>query len=368
MHNTLANNGHDHNEVWLLLDSFTFGGIETHVLELAKGLVHDTIPLRVILLTRYSPPSAIIEKLQQWDIPYCYLSALTSTNKQNTTSLFQHVQQLRMAVAQHHPIAVHAHGYKASIISKLAVKTTQGRTRQLTTYHAGEIPKGKVRLYDMLDRYSALLSDVSLCVSPEIQSRLPSQSLHLNNFVSMNEAPRTLGTQLAFVGRLSHEKGPDRLCGLALQHLDHPFYVYGDGPMMATLTQERSDNVHLLGFQRDMHEVWNNIGLLIITSRYEGLPMTALEAMSRGIPVLTLNIGALNALIEHGKNGWIADDMQQLSLYLNEWLQCTDNERALLSHHARQTIQHHYSTKAVIPKIIPLYSQHLHNRMYRSSI
>lgn len=352
-----ASDLHNSQEVWLLLDSLTFGGIETHVLELARGIAFYKVPLRVILVTRFNQPSAIIAKLEQHNIPYSYLHTLLNEN--NHHSLIRQTLQLRKAIARFKPIAVHAHGYKASIVSKLAVKTTAQHTKQISTYHAGEIPKGKVRLYDWLDRYSAWLSDKSLCVSPEIQARLPVKGVFLNNFVSTQGYVQSDGKQIAFVGRLSVEKGPDRFLDLAEQHPDESFYLYGDGPMMEELRDRKVTNVEFLGFQTNMSQCWKNIGLLVISSRYEGLPMTALEAMARGIPVLTLNIGALDRLIDHGQNGWISDNKEELALFLDEWLNSTNSERDTLAENAKETIESHFSTEAVVPQILPLYSEHL---------
>ncbi|GEA50333.1 glycosyl transferase [Vibrio inusitatus NBRC 102082] len=347
----------NYQEVWLLLDSLTFGGIETHVLELARGIAFYKVPVRVILVTRFKQPSAIISKLEQHNIPYSYLHTLI--NEENHHSLIRQTFQLRRAITQFKPIAIHAHGYKASIISKLAVKTTTGQTKQVSTYHAGEVPKGKVRLYDWLDRYSSLLSDYSLCVSPEIQARLPARSLFLNNFISTDDSIQSLGKRIAFVGRLSHEKGPDRFLDLAEEHSDVSFYLYGDGPMMNDLKSRNVINAQFLGFQPNMNQCWDDIGLLVISSRYEGLPMTALEAMSRGIPVLTLNIGALARLIVHGHNGWISDNTEELALFLEEWLNSTESERETLAENAKETIESQFSTEAVVPQILPLYSKRL---------
>ncbi|MEZ9900912.1 glycosyltransferase family 4 protein [Vibrio breoganii] len=344
-------------EVWLLLDSLTFGGIETHVLELARGIAFYKVPIRVLILTRFDEPSAIIAKLEKHNIPYSYLHTLL--DDENHHSLVKQTLQLRKAIAQLKPIAVHAHGYKASIVSKLAVKTTTEQTKQISTYHAGEVPKGKVRLYDWLDRYSSLLSDQSLCVSPEIQARLPVKSLFLNNFVSTENSKQSEGKQIAFVGRLSVEKGPDRFLDLAEQHPDESFYLYGDGPLREGLQDRKVTNAEFLGFQKNMSQCWENIGLLVISSRYEGLPMTALEAMARGIPVLTLNIGALERLIDHGHNGWIADSTEELALLLDEWLNSTESERETLAENAKETIESQFSTEAVVPQILPLYSKHL---------
>ncbi|MEI8597444.1 hypothetical protein P4S64_06875 [Vibrio sp. M60_M31a] len=51
------------NEVWLVIDSLTFGGIETHVLELANGLKHFEVPVKVMFLRSYSKPQLLKDKL-----------------------------------------------------------------------------------------------------------------------------------------------------------------------------------------------------------------------------------------------------------------------------------------------------------------
>lgn len=69
-----------------------------------------------------------------------------------------------------------------------------------------------------------------------------------------------------------------------------------------------------------MNAVWENISVLIISSRFEGLPMTALEAMARGIVVISLKVGRVPDIIQSGNNGFIADDVPALALNLQYWM------------------------------------------------
>lgn len=354
-------------EIWLLIDSLTFGGIETHVLELAIGLKHFRLrseieipSVRVILLAEYSEESAIIQKLKVEAIPYSYLHQLVGTQNKPTQRfhplLSQQLHQLHLANSIHQPAIIHAHGYKASILSKLAklLSWTHPIT-QFSTFHAGETPAGKVKLYDICDRYSAGLSNSNLAVSQLIQSKLPVNASVLNNFVNTGNVTRSNGQQLAFVGRLSHEKAPDRILDLAKRLPELVFDIYGSGPLDSDLSATKTSNVKFHGHQNDMSLVWQNIGLLIIPSRFEGLPMAALEAMSRGIPVLAMNVGNLSQLIQHNENGFIANNADQLFEHLQAWLSFSVDEKNAMSQNAINTVNQHYSSEAVIPQFLNVY-------------
>lgn len=350
------------NEVWLLIDSQTFGGIETHVIELALGLLKYQCETRVILLTKFDPLPPIVTRLTELDIPFSHLSELAS-NQTNALS------QLKQAIEHYHPSHIHAHGYKASIVSKFVklVSISPSKPRQISTYHAGETPKGKVWLYDFLDRYTGFLSNHCFVVSNKIQDKIPSKTTLLNNFIAIPDSSATsehlydVGNSdkmyhVGFVGRLSHEKAPDRFFSLARSLANHHFHLFGDGPERQALEQTKPDNLTFHGHQTSMDNAWKAIDVLVIPSRYEGLPMAALEAMARGIPVIASKVGNLPQLINHQDNGYIAQDETDLQTCLVDWIALSDQKKAGMAEKARNTIIEQYSPQAVIPQILAFYS------------
>ena len=348
-------------EIWLLIDSQTFGGIETHVLELAQGLISESAQyseaIRIVLLTKFNPEAIIVEKLNALSIPYSYLSDLASYSADSSGNS---ATQLKRAAHYYEPRLIHAHGYKASLVSKLIkLPPRLNNTKQITTYHAGETPTGKVWLYDWLDRYSSFLSDQSLVVSEKIKAKVPSGTYQLNNFVKvptgLTSSPSSSQIHVGFVGRLSHEKAPDRFVTLAKQFPEVQFEVFGDGPEMETLVKSQPDNVNLYGHQTNMGDVWSQIDLLIIPSRFEGLPMAALEAMIRGIPVLATSVGNLPKLIEHQVNGYLAHSEAELEQCLSLWMSLTSEQRDSLKSNAIETVKSQYSPQAVIPQLLEIY-------------
>lgn len=338
-------------EVWILLDSRIYGGIESHVVELATGLQSFHVNVRVVLVVEYDPPAPLINKLNQAQIPVSYLWHLCPKSERSKTIP---VKQITGAVAEHQPSVIHTHGYKAALLARSAKLFTRTFPRLISTYHAGETPTGKVWAYDWLDRYSARLSDHSFAVSQAIQDKLPTQSELLNNFVTIPEQ-HCRYKEIAFVGRLSHEKGADRFIDIARQIPDIEFSIYGDGPEKPRLVESAPTNVIFHGHQSDMDAVWRNISVLVISSRYEGLPMAALEAMARGIVVISLDVGRLPDLIQDGQNGFLAHDIPALTDKINSWLEMSHSEQYPMRHKANETIKAHYSSRSIIPILIERY-------------
>ena len=205
----------------------------------------------------------------------------------------------------------------------------------------------------------------SNALDTNLKEKIPSATTMLNNFVTipqdtMNQAsqPQELSSdscRFGFVGRLSHEKAPDRFLDLANRFPNHHFHLFGDGPEREQLESLKTDNCTFHGHQQNMNKVWQSIDVLIIPSRYEGLPMAALEAMSLGIPVIATAVGNLPQLINHSENGYLTNDAKELEACINIWLSLSQNERSTLRQQAIETINKTYSPQAVIPQLLVCY-------------
>lgn len=331
------------NDIWLLLDSRDIGGIESHILQLAQGLTSFNHSVRVVFLCQYENTHPLTLALNNANVSYQFLKGS--------------FRDLLHNVRHNTPAVIHTHGYKAALYSRLlrlSLLTSHQKIRFINTFHAGEINKGKLAYYDLADRWSAWLSHYNFSVSERIDKRVPWHTTILNNFVNTATLSQSQGRKIAFVGRLNHEKAPDRFIQLAKRHPEHNFHIYGSGPMEKELIDQESCNVIFHGHQSSMDSLWQDIGLLIICSRYEGLPMTALEAMARGIPVISTPVGNLHRLIKHGNNGWI-NEPEQLSDSLTHWLSLSSQQKKPIQQTAKQTIQDAFSTEAIVPIIIKAY-------------
>lgn len=326
--------------IWLLLDSRGPGGIETHVFQLAQGLQRAARRVKVVFLTDFGQ-HPLKDALAACDMDFA--------------SLDGGFLSLRQALSQERPWLIHTHGYKAGIYGRLAARLAG--VRVVSTYHSGEIGTGRLALYDWLDRHTAGLAKHVFAVSRPIAQRIPHETQVLDNFIDTGSLVRSTGHQIAFVGRLSEEKGADRFLQLAREYPHIMFHLYGDGPLGASLRAQAPENAIFHGQQNRMDKVWEKIGLLIMPSRYEGLPMAALEAMGRGIPLIASHVGALPDFVRNGVNGWLVDQDTpgELKGRTQEWLAMPLRQREQLRTSAAETIRRGYSTEAVIPGLLQVY-------------
>lgn len=124
------------------------------------------------------------------------------------------------------------------------------------------------------------------------------------------------GYRLACVGRLFViDKGQDML----LRILSQPkwrgrnisIHFFGAGPDLDGLKEMaqllKVENISFAGYTNDLKRIWNDHHALILASRSEGLPLTIIEAMSLGRPVIATNAGGNGEVIQDGVTGFISE-------------------------------------------------------------
>ncbi|HBB32524.1 MAG TPA: glycosyltransferase family 1 protein [Cyanobacteria bacterium UBA8803] len=120
---------------------------------------------------------------------------------------------------------------------------------------------------------------------------------------------------LLFLGRLGFEKRVDLLIEafaiLKDQHQNYSLIIAGDGPVdvvtqLKRLAEPISD-IHFTGFLlgETKANVLASCDVFCSPSPYETFGLTVVEAMASGIPVVTVNSGAVSEYILHGVNGYL---------------------------------------------------------------
>lgn len=326
----------------ILLDSSQLGGIESHVYHLARALKKQGWSTEIWFYKKHSQQHPLAPRLEHEKIKYRYLSGT-----------FRDIYA-QIKITQ--PRLLHTHGYKAGVLGRVAGKLL--KTPLVSTFHNGDPGEGIVRIYTWLDRLTSIFSE-NIAVSDEIADRFKNKPIQINNFINLPGRQVRSANDIAFVGRLSHEKGPDQFLQLAKHIPDQMFRVYGSGPMESMLKEQKTPNIDFMGQVSGMNDQWQYVDLLCITSRHEGLPMVALEAMANGVPVISFALGALPDLIEQGVNGWIAPkgDIEEMGKLVQLWFSLPAPVKSEIRNTCRHAIANSYSYKAVLPQILKVYAK-----------
>jgi len=159
---------------------------------------------------------------------------------------------------------------------------------------------------------------------------------------------------VTFVGRFSEEKGPDKFVEIA-------DLLRGDDRLHFVMVGQGAEYFHVkqrivaLGLERRFHAPGNvsdvrpylgMAGALVIPSSVEGLPVTLMEAMALGVPVVASAVGGIPSVIRDGFNGFVCQpsDVQGFAARIKQI--AGDKElRATMRANAREYALEHFSAE-----------------------
>jgi glycosyltransferase involved in cell wall biosynthesis len=307
----------------------TNGGVARHVIDLALGLADRGHDVHVI----YSPLRA----------DYEMLGPLINDQRIATTEIpirrspgFRDISALlaiRKYIAAHGPFdIVHGHSTKGAlgciaafgkrigrVYTAHGMRSIDPRLKPLPRFLIGTIERLIMRLAHLVIPVSTF--EAAHCERIGVARK---RLMVVNNGVGPapvvdREAVRArLGLKdgqvaVGFAGRLSSEKGPDRLLDAfhdAAKGNDAARLVMiGYGPMDAELKQQ-ADRLGL-GDQVIWLNEGNGRGLMpafdfyALPSAYEGMPFALLEAVAAGLPVVATDVGGARTVVEDGENGFV---------------------------------------------------------------
>lgn len=308
-----------------------WAGAEVQLFTLAKALHNDLdIRVDVVLLNT----GKLEHELRTAGISTIVLDE----SRHNSFSIFY---QLLCTIRVLRPNIIHTHRLKENILGSIA-GFLSGRIPSIRTVHGApeHIPEGHQihkRIIHWLDRFCGrFLQDRIISVSDDLAQSLrqefPDNSIHvIENGIDLERFPRidrnrhagssadSTPFRIGLAGRLVPVKRVDLFIETARHiqqnypNLHASFHVFGDGPLRSELEilnheLKTDDIVHFDGHCDDIYEKLKAIDLLLMTSEHEGLPMTLLEAMATGIPVIAHAVGGIPRLLDNGTCGILVQD------------------------------------------------------------
>lgn len=163
-------------------------------------------------------------------------------------------------------------------------------------------------------------------------------------YTKLSQDSNTYDYDLIYVGRLTYQKNPQRLLRLCARlKQDKPdlkVAIVGTGELedeLKTLCKELNleDTVHFLGFQPNPIKMVADSKAVILTSRWEGTPMCALEAMALGTPVVSTPSDGMKDLLTDGVSGYLTESDEQMAKDLLK-IFTQPEHRQLLAENARK--------------------------------
>jgi len=165
---------------------------------------------------------------------------------------------------------------------------------------------------EKLEKYT----DVFICPSEFMKTQMLAGGFSdkkltvLSNFVSDMENDSTgydkKEDYYCYIGRISEEKGIETLLQVA-QQLPYPLKIAGTGPLFDDLKlRYASDKIEFSGYlnREEVKALIEKARFSVIPSEwYENNPLSGIESLYLGTPVLGANIGGIPELIEEGRSG-----------------------------------------------------------------
>lgn len=240
---------------------------------------------------------------------------------------------------------VHTHSTKAGLLGRLAAHLA-GVPVILFTAHGWAFSEGRRRPWRwflaQVERLPAWLSTKIICVSeydrqlalryrvvsPEKLTVIPN-GLEPEPFRTPTEK-RALRAQLGasdvvgivtMVGRLAPPKDFETLI-TAWEGLHAPgwqLWIVGEGPQRSRLeelvrTKGLREQIVFLGERHDVPKILKASDIFVLTSRWEGMPLTIIEAMLAGLPVVATRVGGAPELIEENVTGILVPPKDPITL------------------------------------------------------
>jgi len=304
------------------IDSFSgLGGGQQILFEIVKGLRSEFNFLII------APPGLFLEKYSQLGI---------RTYQLKEKNIIKIVKKLRESISKERPEILHLHGTRAAIWARLAIIGFKNRPKIIYTLHGFHLPRKNflVRwLFLAIERFLNRWTDVLVCVSgadrnlvlkhktiPENRIVIIKNGIDIEKFQVNKELveaeKKKLGLTDKFVltsiGRLHPPKDFSTILKalklIITQNKNFRLLIIGDGPLRKLLENEVEEFglnqcVKFLGFRENTPILINLSDIIILSSRWEGLPLLPLEAGASQKPIIASNIDGVRETVIDKETG-----------------------------------------------------------------
>jgi glycosyltransferase involved in cell wall biosynthesis len=253
--------------------------------------------------------------------------------------------QLARLIRRERPHILHTHTAKAGTVGRVAALLAGSRRPPIVvhTFH-GHVLRGyfgplRSFFFRLLERWLAAGTTALVAVSPQVRDDLVSLGVaRRDRFVVVrlgieldqrvapeqdgrSESRRYLGIPgdrfaVGWIGRMTAVKRTDDVLvafkRLRDEGIEAVLCMVGDGPDRPQLEQRAHElgvirETLFLGYQRDVAPLYSAFDALVLPSSNEGTPVSAIEALAAGKPVVATRVGGVPDVVRDGEDGFLVD-------------------------------------------------------------
>jgi len=366
------------NIAFLVTRADPIGGAQIHVRDLAVA-VRRAGHSPTVLLSGSGP---FVEDLRAQGIPVVVLRHLVNPIRPyRDLRAFREVVHALKDLA---PDLVTAHGAKVGILGRLAARRL--RVPLVVTVHGWACAPGTPALQATasrwLERTIGPLASKVITVSEfdrrfGVDTRLVSENSVVTVHNGMPDIslelrgdPGRSPVRLVMVARFEPQKDHATLLQAlgGLRNHSWELDLVGDGPLrpqMEALAGSLGigERVHFLGQRRDVAQILSQSQISLLVSNWEGFPLSILEAMRAGLPVVASRVGGVAEAVDDGTTGYVVPQGQSEMLRDKiERLIASPTLRVQLGRNGRRRYEQHFTLDRLVAKTLTVYHNVLAGR------
>ncbi|MBT8336148.1 MAG: glycosyltransferase [Gemmatimonadetes bacterium] len=348
------------------------GGMESVVRLLARGLVAAGHEVHAHVIVDSDPLPEVVEYLRSAG------AGVHPTYVPGRRYDKERAETLRLCRAFAVDV-VHCHGYRADVVDAGAARAAG--VPIVSTVHGFTGGGWKNGVYEWLQLRALRRMDRVVAVSAPLAELLERRGVPADRIallpnayeppeppLSRVEAREALGldpdaTVIGWIGRMSREKGVDVLVEAALlsDRPDWCWLMIGDGPERSAALAASAPlgrNAVLPGLVPNAGRSIRACDVLVLSSRTEGTPIVALEAMAAGVPVIATAVGGVPDLLDAGAGVLVEpEDPAALLEAIRDVVDSAEAGRGALIEAARRRVKEHFGLEPWVQAHTDLYGR-----------
>lgn len=361
-----------------IIDGLNIGGAEILLVDLVTGIQQAGLDV----LVGYSTPGVLKDRLEEAGVPCIRLP------RYGRVDPFLFLNMCRLILLEK-PDVVHTHLFKSDLHGRLAAAVCRVPVI-VSTLHNTDV-WAKKPLLGRIYGATAAFANQLIAVTEEVRNYQiehtgisPRKIVVIKNGIRVekfqpnpnrkqalrDELRISTGIPLVgIIGRLQPQKDHGcflRSAALIWQAMPQArFVVIGEGPLREDLQAQAAqlgleDAVVFCGLRQDIPEVLASLNILVISSLWEGLPVTLLEAMAAGIPVVATQVGGIPEVVQSETSALLVPPGSPEAL-AEACLRILRDRKfaARLAQNALDVVRSQYSVDAMIAKTLMLYKEFL---------